>query len=315
VLLQNLKSRLTLSKVFVMRTDCLAAVVLLATTACHPHAGQSDPPPAASAASPPSPPATVLAGASVSASASASPPSPSDWCLPGLSPLAEDICYVLPPLPPDRPRRLLVYLHGIIPPVPDSEQQRKVETAVLHACTRAGVAALVPRGRRGFGPAGARDWWSWPTSQTDLAQLAPSLIARWADAKRALEAVAGAPFDRTYVAGSSNGAYLLTALAGRGDLPSPTFPVDGFAAISGGAAGESAAARLAHGSPRPFYIGYGIYDETTTARARALVAALEAAHWPVRVAPHPLGHGTNEIYLDEAFAFFDSEDAAGAARR
>ncbi len=198
---------------------------------------------------------------------------------------------------------------GIVPPVPDSPQKSKVETAVLHACTRAGVAALVPRGRRGIGPAGARDWWAWPTSPADVAQLAPSLVARWAEAKHALEAIAGAPFDRTYLAGSSNGAYLLAALAERGDVPSPTFPVDGFAAISGGAAGASAGAHLAGASPRPFYVGYGIYDETTTAGARALVAALEAAHWPVRAAPHPLGHGANEIYLDEAFAFFDSVGA------
>jgi len=292
-----------------MRARSLTALALLATAAaCHFHAGQGDPAPVASAASPSSSAAAVLASASASVSVAASPPPPTpatDWCLSGLTPLADDVCYVLPPLPPDRPRRLLVYLHGIVPPVPDSEQQRKVETAVLNACTRAGVAALVPRGRRGIGPAGARDWWAWPTSPADVAQLAPSLVARWAEAKRALEVIAGAPFERTYLAGSSNGAYLLAALAERGDLPSPTFPVDGFAAISGGAASASAASRLAGGSPRPFYVGYGTYDETTTAGARALVAALEAARWPVRAAPHPLGHGANEIYLDEAFAFFD----------
>ncbi|HEX8793291.1 MAG TPA: hypothetical protein VF765_20250 [Polyangiaceae bacterium] len=231
-----------------------------------------------------------------------------DWCLRGLTPLAADVCYVLPALPADHPRRLLVYLHGIVPPVPDSEQKRKVETAVLHACTRAGVAALVPRGIRGVGPAGAHDWWAWPTSATDVTQLAPSLVGRWVDAKRALEAIAGAPFDRTYLAGSSNGAYFLAALAERGDLPSPAFPVDGFAAISGGAAGANAATALAGGSPRPFYVGYGVYDETTTAGTRGLVAALEAARWPVHAAPHPLGHGANEIYLDEAFAFFASRD-------
>jgi predicted esterase len=288
----------------------LAALALLVTGACHPRAGQSDPAPAASATSLSSSPAPVLASAAGPASASASPPIPAtDWCLPGLSALADDVCYVLPALPPDRPRRLLVYLHGIVPPVLDSPQKSKVETAVLRACTRAGVSALVPRGRRGIGPAGARDWWAWPTSPADVAQLAPSLVARWAEAKRALETIAGAPFDRTYLAGSSNGAYLLTALAERGDLPSPAFPVDGFAAISGGAAGASTAARLGGSAPRPFYVGYGIYDETTTAGARALVAALEAAHWPVRAAPQPLGHGANEIYLDEAFAFFDSVDA------
>jgi predicted esterase len=297
----------------------LATLALLASPACHSHAhaGQSEPAPAASATSLSSsavPVPTSISSSAPSAASSTSAPIPTvttDWCLPGLNALAEDVCYILPPLPPDRPRRLLVYLHGIVPPIPDSPQQNKVEMVVLHACTRAGVAALIPRGRRGFGPAGARDWWAWPTS----ASVAPSLVARWAEAKRALEAIADAPFDRTYLAGSSSGAYLLTALAERGDVPSPAFPVDGFAAISGGAVGAGAADRFARGSPRSFYVGYGTYDETTTAGVRALIAALEAAHWPVRAAPHPLGHGTNEVYLDEAFAFFDSEDATAAARR
>ena len=295
----------------------LATLALLASPACHPraHASQSEAAPAPSATSLSSsavPVPAPISSSAPSAASSTSAPAPiptvtTDWCLPGLTALAEDVCYVLPPLPADRPRRLLVYLHGIVPPIPDSPQQNKVEMVVLHACTRAGVAALVPRGRRGFGPAGARDWWAWPTS----ASAAPSLVARWVEAKRALEAIAGAPFDRTYLAGSSSGAYALTALADRGDVPSPAFPVDGFAAISGGAVGAGAADRFARGSPWPFYVGYGTYDETTTAGVRALVGALEAAHWPVRAAPHPLGHGTNEVYLDEAFAFFDSEDVDG----
>jgi len=293
-----------------------ATLALLASPACHPHANagqsQSEPAPAPSATSVSS---SAVPAPSAAPSTSTSAPAPiptvtTDWCLPGLTPLAEDVCYVLPPLPADRPRRLVVYLHGIVPPIPDSQQQNKVEMVVLHACIRAGVAALVPRGRRGFGPAGARDWWAWPTS----ASVAPSLVARWAEAKRALEAIAGAPFDRTYLAGSSSGAYALTALADRGAVPSPEFPVDGFAAISGGAVGAGAADRFARGSPRPFYVGYGTYDDTTTAGVRALVAALEAAQWPVRAAPHPLGHGTNEVYLDEAFAFFDSEGATGASQ-
>lgn len=274
-----------------------------AMAACHPGASRSDPAPVTSTASLLSSPDPGPAPAPAPASAS-SPAPATDWCLPGLTALADDVCYVLPSLPADRPRRLLVYLHGIVPPVADSEQQRKVETAVLHACARAGVAALVPRGLRGIGPTGARDWWAWPTSSTDITRLAPSLVARWTKEKMALETIAGAPFARTYLAGSSNGAYLLAALAERGDLPSPAFPVDGFAAISGGAG-----TRVPGGSPRPFYVGYGIHDEATTAGARALVSALEAAHWPVRAAPHPLGHGANEVYLDEAFAFFDAQGA------
>jgi hypothetical protein len=38
--------------------------------------------------------------------------------------------------------------------------------------------------------------------------------------------------------------------------------------------------------------------------ARALAARLERAGFPVKVAEHPLPHGTAEVYLDEAFAHF-----------
>jgi predicted esterase len=228
-----------------------------------------------------------------------------DWCVDGLSALDEDVCYVLPPIETGPPLRLLVYLHGIVPPVPDSPQKHTVEGAVVRASVRAGAAALVPRGRRGLGPTQARDWWAWPTTPSAIAALAPSMVARWAEGKKKLETIIGRPFERTYLAGSSNGAYFVAALALRGDLPSSVFPVDGFGAISGGAAG---AGPLSGVAPRPFYVGYGTYDEETKARVPSLVAALKSAHWPVLAAEHPLGHGANEAYLDEAFAFWDAQD-------
>ena len=43
-----------------------------------------------------------------------------DWCIEGMRALDEDVCYVLPPLAAGQPRQLLVYLHGIVPPVPVS---------------------------------------------------------------------------------------------------------------------------------------------------------------------------------------------------
>jgi predicted esterase len=168
------------------------------------------------------------------------------------------------------------------------------------------VAALLPRGRRGLGPAEARDWWAWPTTSAALAALTPGIVVRWATAKKKLEAIAGAPFDRTYLAGSSNGAYFLAALALRGDVPTAAFPVDGFGAMSGGGAGVGAAALRAREAPRPFYVGFGKYDAESSANARALVTLLEAARWPVRSVEHPLGHGANEVYLDEAFEFWSA---------
>ncbi len=183
-------------------------------------------------------------------------------------------------------------------------QKQTVQGAVLAAATRAGAAAIVPRGRRGIGPEGARDWWAWPTSPSAHAQLAREIIARWLSAKKKLEAIAGAPFERTYLAGSSNGAYFLSALALRGDCDEAGFAIDGYGAMSGGAAGGRGAEALEGRAPRRVYVGFGTYDAETKGGARALAKVFEAAHWPVRVAEHPVGHGAREVYLDEAFAFW-----------
>ncbi|HEY5316705.1 MAG TPA: hypothetical protein VIJ20_01905 [Solirubrobacteraceae bacterium] len=293
-----------------MRAPLCSSLVLLGLGACRSHAGVVD-----AGAPAATPVAGVEAGAAPSVSVTAAPPASApvatDWCIKGLSALDEEDCYVLPPLASGAPRRLLVYLHGIVPPLPDSVQKRAFETAVLRASTRAGVAALIPRGQRGLGPvAGARDWWAWPTTTAAIVERTPSFVGRWTAAKKRLEDLAGAPFERTYLAGSSNGAYYLTALALRGDLPTASFPVDGFGAMSGGAAGAATAAQVAGLARRPFYVGFGTYDEQSKTNARGLVGLLTAARWPVRSAEHPLGHGANEVYLDEAFAFWGEVDGA-----
>ena len=223
-----------------------------------------------------------------------------EWCIEGMKGLDDDCCYVAPP----GATRLLVYLHGIVPPVKDSVQKQTVERAVSNAATRAGVAAIVPRGRRGIGPTGAHDWWAWPTSPDAHARMAPEIIARWAVLKKKLEDARGRAFEKTYLAGSSNGAYFLSAIALRGDADALGFPIDGYGAMSGGAPGGRGAEALAGRAPRPVYVGYGAYDAETKPGALALAAVFERAHWPVRLAEHPLSHGANEIYLDEAFAFW-----------
>jgi predicted esterase len=227
-----------------------------------------------------------------------------DWCIEGMRGLDEDACYVLPE--GKRPTRLLVYLHGIVPPSKVSVQKQTVQNAVVAAARRAGVAALVPRGSRGIGPEGARDWWAWPTSPGTHAQRVDEIVARWGVLKKKLEGIAGGPFERTYLAGSSNGAYFLSALALRGDCEARGFPVDGFGAMSGGATGGQGRDALKGRPPRPVYVGFGTYDPETKAGAKALAAVFEGAHWPVRLAEHPFGHGAREVYLDEAFTFWDA---------
>ena len=216
-----------------------------------------------------------------------------DWCIDIVSTLDRESCYVLP----DRPTTtLLVYLHGVVPPTPESHQKTNVETVVANASRRAGVAALMPRGRQGLAPKRISSWWAWPTNPGAYREHTPAMMAKIEAQRRRLEEIAGVTFTRIYVAGSSSGAYYASALALRGGIRA-----DGFGAMSGGSG--SATAELAKLPPTPFYIGYGEAD-TVGESARALAEVLKHAGWPVRIAAHRVGHGAKEIYLDEAFAFW-----------
>ncbi|WP_438024218.1 alpha/beta hydrolase [Sorangium sp. So ce233] len=221
-----------------------------------------------------------------------------DWCIDGVDALDEETCYALPDAPT---RALLIYLHGIVPPGKESQQKTNFETVVARASRRAGVAALMPRGKVGLAPKGYASWWGWPTGGPAYAKHAAAFVATFAEKRRKLEEIAGAPFARVYVAGSSSGAFFASALALRGGIVA-----DGYGAMSGG--GGQATPELAALAPRPFYIGFGAHDSVGRS-ARALADVLRGAGWPVRVAEHPVGHGAKEIYLDEAFAFWREQEA------
>ncbi len=242
----------------------------------------------------------------------AAPPAPappatsasSDWCTEGLVPLDDETCFLLPD---GGTSTLLVYLHGIIPPTATSPQKQNVERVVARAATRAHAAVLFPRGIRGIGPKANPDYWAWPTTAGDYAKYTPALLARFAAAKGALEGRAGKSFARTYLAGSSNGAYFLVSLALHG-----AFAADGFGAFSGGSGGGWSAREVAAmaTTSKPFYVGYGAADETKGG-PQSLATLLRNAKWPMREREHPGGHGAREVYLDEAFAYWES--AGGAA--
>lgn len=247
-------------------------------------------------------PALPMASSSLATSAARELPDVhTEWCLEGWRGLDEGTCYLVPDGWDTRSRRrLLIYLSGIVPPVARSPQKENVQRIVAAAAKRAGVVVLLPRGRRGIGPKDAKDWWAWPTSAADTEAHAAAMIAEWTAARGKLEAALGA-FDRTYLAGSSSGAYFLTALALDG-----TVAMDGYAAASGGSAGLGAA-RARSATKRPFYVGYASGDPTNGG-PKALGALLGRAGWPVRVAEHPGGHGAREVYLDEAFAFWEASE-------
>lgn len=265
---------------------------MLVGTACRDNAARPAPVPPSPEAAPAAPPAAS------SAPAPAPPPRSlpevaSDWCRAPFRAVAEGVCYALGGQESD----LLVYLPGIYPPSPASPQKDNVERVVSAAAARAGLAVVLPRGRRGIGPADAKDWWAWPTSPAAHARYAKELVAEWRAAREELERALGRPFAKMYLAGSSSGAYFLTALALAGEIDA-----DGYAAASGGAV-------AAVGSPtkRPFYVGYGAADPTNGG-PKALGAFLRKSGWRVKVAEHPGGHGAREVYLDEAIAFWRSAD-------
>lgn len=236
------------------------------------------------------------------------PPAPpgikTTFCIDGVvEALAEDACYVLPERPTTT---LLIYLPGLMPPSVESPEKRTVETVVANACRRAGVAALVPRGPSRDELAGpARDekglgaYRSWPTGDDGYRRYARRLVEQFTAQRRALEALVGRPFERVYLGGSSAGAYFVAHLALRGD-----FAADGFAVISGGSGRP--APHLGELPRRPIYIGYGDGD-TVGEKAEELGRQVRAAGWNVRVAKHHTGHGSREVYLDEAFALFGVE--------
>jgi predicted esterase len=216
------------------------------------------------------------------------------WCADGLITLDATSCYILPAVPT---RTLLIYLHGIVPPRDESPEKTKVQSVILKASQQAGVVALVPRGRAGFGPVGRRGWVGWPTTDALYEKYARELVTELAAAKTKLEARTRVTFSPVYLAGSSSGAYFVARLALHGGID-----VDGFGAMSGGTGSDPM--ELAGLAPKPFYIGYGRYDDYVRRAIPTLVGVLSRAHWPLRVAEHPVDHGAREVYLEEAFAFW-----------
>ena len=217
-------------------------------------------------------------------------PTTSDWCTEGLNALDEATCYVVPEVVAS-PRVLVVYLHGIV--APTGHPQRVVQGIVADNARAHGYVALMPRGRRGIGPNGMRDWWGWPTTAAAYAKYAAAMTSEWLDA-------IGAPFERTYLAGSSNGAYFVTTLAFSGG-----FPADGYGAMSGGGRGAKSARSIASVRRAPFYVGYGTFDDGK-GDPIGLGALLAEAGWPYEIRAHAVGHGARGVYLDEALELWGS---------
>ncbi len=272
-----------------------ATLMLLLIWQCKPAPASSEAPmppiPAGSAPREPPEPHALAA--------TAPEPSPppaevaTDWCTDDVSVLDSETCYVLPGAPTSV---LVVYLHGIVPPSARSPNKTKVERVVANAARRNAFAALIPRGLQGLAGKKHPGWWGWPTEASSFRKHAGHLTERILASRRALEQRRGAPFQKVFLAGSSAGAYFTALMALHGKLD-----VDGFGILSGGAgrADQELVGRLA----RPFFVAYGTHDSVGSS-ARALAESVRSRGWPVCVRAHPLGHGAQEVYLDEAMAFW-----------
>ena len=221
------------------------------------------------------------------------------WCAPEVERLSDEICHFSPrPAGDAAPRTLVIYLHGVIQA--SSTWQHTQQRALVRHAKVHGFSVLLPRGRRGIGPKGMRDWWTWPTSVRAQQQVEDELIHEWMQARALLEQRNGRAFDAVYVFGFSNGAYYASALALRGKLD-----VDGYAVFAGGSAGYLERHARQTGERPPIYVGYGDQDRTARHDCQRLGAALRSLGWPYRMKGRPrVGHTITDTMVSEALAFF-----------
>lgn len=220
---------------------------------------------------------------------------PGSWCAPELESLPGSVCHAAPDAGSDT---LVIFLHGVIKP--DTHWQWAQQRTIARAARRLGFETLMPRGLRGIGPRGMKDWWTWPTSYRAQKKVEPALLSGWKRAVQLVEKRRGKPFKRTYVFGFSNGAYYASALALRGRMPD----VDGYGIFSGGAAPRYLArpARGVRHRP-PVFIGYGRGDHSLHRGPRQLAHVLASLRWKHRLVPRHGGHTMTDRELSQAIGY------------
>jgi predicted esterase len=132
----------------------------------------------------------------------------------------------------------------------------------------------------------------WPGTAEAIKDSEAAIVASIKQSKAELERRAGKPFDETFIAGFSSGAYYASSLAVRG-----TIDVDGYMVFCGGASWQ----KPEEGTKRaPVFVGVSAADGQTASHSRAFAGHLAALKWPFKVeernAPHTvdwtlLAHG------------------------
>lgn len=282
-----------------LRGVLVAGCAALGLVAGGPRAAADEPGRAAVSAPVPVPVSVpVSAPVSVPDPASAAAPAPTSWCASELEALPNDVCAFIPPKESKGPRTLVIFLHGVIQP--DGTWQWAQQRGAARLAARYGFTMIAPRGRRGTGPKGMEDYWTWPTAAAVQRATEGVLIDEWLAAKSELEKRSGKPFERVFVFGFSNGAYYATSLAMRDRLPS----VNGYAVFAGGSGAaylRSAGARTKRRAP--LYVGWG-YKDRDHREQEKLGKMLREMRWPALArGAKGVGHAMTDAQVDEAIKF------------
>ena len=219
-------------------------------------------------------PAAFPTALPIEATARAAEPKP--WCAPEVEELSDHVCFFDGGTPPSGRRTLVIYLHGMLVPMPGFQyvQQRALanEAKALNFTVVFPTSPLVEGG------------YYWPTAKGPIAEQEPGIVAQIARARADAAAKVGHPFDETFVVGFSSGAYYGSSLALRGVLD-----VDGYIILAGGSSWARPGARE-DVKRAPVFVGVSAADSQTREHSRAFAGTLAALHWPYRVEERNVGH-------------------------
>lgn len=224
------------------------------------------------------------------------------WCASEFDELADAVCALQSAEP--QHATLVIFLHGVIKP--DTGWQHQQQRAIARAARTDGFDVIMPRGRRGIGPKGMQDWWTWPTGAAAQQKVEPEILQEWSRARAALEDRRGAPYADVLVFGFSNGAYYATQLALRGKTPG-----SGSAVFAGGASGDWLERHAKAVQTRaPLYVEAGTRDKTAIGDARRLRQMLQRLGWPHRfIQREGGGHSMPDAGLKSAFEYLSEQTA------
>jgi predicted esterase len=213
---------------------------------------------------------------------------PRPYCASELTELSEGLCVFDGGTPDDGRKTLVVYLHGALKDVSGAAylQQRAM---VFHA-KREGFTVLFAAAPESGG------FRAWPRSRETQAAQEPQVVAGLALARKALEVQLGRPFDETFVAGFSSGAYYAGSLAVRGVLP-----VDGYLIFAGGNREPDPVDDPARRAP--VFVGVSAADRGTANGTRTLGGQLADLDWPSRTEEQNAGHLVDWTLMNHGVAW------------